>query len=139
LVVGAVLARAVAASRTQSHGPLRVAVGNLDAKRDFIGVDDVIEGLLRMIPSEAPDGIFNLCTGQTTAIRDILTRLFAHSRRRIELTVVPELVRPVEVAVLAGSGERAARELGFRPVASLDDVLRRTYEAAFTTQTPVLE
>jgi GDP-4-dehydro-6-deoxy-D-mannose reductase len=95
--------------------PARIDVGNLDAVRDFLHVDDVIESYVRLLRGSAPAGPYNVASGSATSIRAVLEALLAASpaAARVEVRVDPARVRPAEASV--GRAERLARVTGWAP------------------------
>jgi GDP-4-dehydro-6-deoxy-D-mannose reductase len=128
LVVGAVLDRAKRAL-AESGSPV-IAVGNLDAVRDFIAVEDVAIAYLRMIRGEHWGEVFNVCSGVPYRIRDVVELLLSHSPRPIEYRVDPRLLSPDDVAVFVGAGEKARRAFGFAPTVAVEESLGRAWQRA---------
>jgi GDP-4-dehydro-6-deoxy-D-mannose reductase len=100
--------------------PPRLDVGNLDAVRDFLHVDDVIEAYTRLLRGTAPAGAYNVARGVGTSVRSILDALRAASPagERVEVRVDPARWRPAEASV--GRAERLARATGWAPQVPLD-------------------
>lgn len=129
LLVGALLERARLALASDEESPA-IRVGNLDSERDFVAVDDLVDGFVRQIQGETSGQVFNLCSGAARSIRSVIDALFSHAPRPLRLEVDPELIRPGEVRTLVGDGRRAQEAFGFRSAASLDRVLAETWEEA---------
>ena len=92
-----------------------VALGNLDAKRDWGYADDYVEAMWRMLQQPEP-GDYVIATGVTTTIRDMCRIAFEHAgldwERHVE--VDPKLFRPAEVDVLLGDASKARARLDWR-------------------------
>src|SRR3990172_2724666 len=81
------------------RAPLRLRVGNLDAVRDYLDVDDVVDAYARLLdPAVPPDG-YNGARGTGVSLRDVLDALLRHARVRPEVEVDPERVRPADALV----------------------------------------
>jgi UDP-glucose 4-epimerase len=93
--------------------------------RDYIYVDDVVEGMLAAASSEA-NGALNLGTGVETSVLELGERL----GRICEVDFKPEMApaREGEVQRIAIDSSRAAAVLGWRAAAVLDDGLSRTVD-----------
>lgn len=65
--------------------PLRLAVGNLDARRDFIDVRDVARALLALARDGHPGLIYHIGTGQSRRVGEGLDSLIQRSGRRVVL------------------------------------------------------
>lgn len=120
-LVSALCRRVVEAERA---GAAEIAVGNLDPERDFTDVRDVVRAYRLLVENGAPGEAYNVCSGRSVAVRDIVARIIEISGTGLRLREDPELLRPVEVPVLRGSNERLRSATGWSPEISLDDTLR---------------
>jgi nucleoside-diphosphate-sugar epimerase len=107
------------------HGePLPVENGGI-ATRDFIYVDDIVDGLLRCAAFGEPGGVYNLASGVETSILELATLVN-------ELTGNPAGVdlKPARdwdhSGKRYGSTDKAAKELGFVAPTPLREGLERT-------------
>lgn len=111
----------------QGCGSRILRVGNLAAKRDFLYIDDVISAYCKLAETCVyPNRIYNLSTGKTHSIHEILTLLQTMSTVSITTEIDPQKFRPVEVPVLVASGERMFQDFGWRPKFSLKSGLEQT-------------
>ncbi|MFL5928951.1 MAG: GDP-mannose 4,6-dehydratase, partial [Gaiellaceae bacterium] len=104
--------------------PLRID-GTGEASRDFIYVDDIVNGLLLCATDGAPGDVYNLASGRETPIRVLaeLANELAGSDAPIEFG--PR--RPWDHSIKRfGSPEKARRELGFEATVELREGLERT-------------
>jgi UDP-glucose 4-epimerase len=92
--------------------------------RDFVYVGDVVQALLAAVGSDG--GVFNVGTGLETSINE----LHAFCRAVTGSTREPEYApaRPGDALRSVVDPSRAARELGWRAEASLQEGLRATWE-----------
>jgi GDP-4-dehydro-6-deoxy-D-mannose reductase len=128
LVVGAILERIQQA--TADGGDRTVTVGNLDTQRDFVAVEDAVDGYVRLMESDCWGEVFNICSGQPRSIRSIVEELISLAPCPIRLLVDPALVRPDDVPTVYGSWEKAKQAFGFRPSTNLSDALRAAWQHA---------
>ena len=135
LVIGAVLQRAKQALLTE--GELAISVGNLDGKRDFIAVRDVIKGYLGAIHSEKWGEIFNICSGESRSIRSVVELLLSFSERPIQMRFDRQHVGVTEVKASYGSWEKASRTFGFKPKTDLEKCLRETWDYSMRPSAPL--
>lgn len=98
-------------------------VGNLDARRDFSDVRDIVDGYLLAADAGRPGTPYNLASGRSVRIGDMLDRLRAAVDVDIEVQPDPERMRKVDVDVLLGDAERARQELGWKPRFSFEETL----------------
>lgn len=102
-------------------------VGNLEAVRDFSDVRHTVVGYLACLEVGQPGDVFNVTSGAAIKIRDIVDALAALSTAKVTVEVDKERLRPLDVPVFNGSGQRLADASGFAPSfdlsATLADVL----------------
>jgi len=118
--VPALAKRIVEADR---RGVETIPVGNLSARRDFTDVRDVVRSYRLLIESGEPGQVYNVCSGQDVAIREIADGLLALAGTTLAFENDPELMRPVEVPVLRGDPGRLMAATGWKPEIPLDDTL----------------
>ncbi len=106
----------------QNNKPLTI-FGDGKAIRDFVHVDDVINGMVLSISSKS--GIFNIASGNGTSIND-LAKLFIHlSGKKSEIIFKP--ARDAEIIHSVSDIHLAQKELGFFPQISLNDGLKTIF------------
>lgn len=110
-------------------------VGNLAARRDFVHVDDAIDGLLLLLGAPRPGEVFNLASGVAYSIQEALDGLIAVSGLEVRLETDPGRFRPVDVAVLRGDARRL-RALGWSPQRTLAQALAAIWRAASGSEGP---
>jgi GDP-4-dehydro-6-deoxy-D-mannose reductase len=128
LVVGAVLERLRRA--VENGGAPVVRVGNLEAERDFVAVEDVVDAYVRLVHGEPWGNVFNICSGRAWRIKAVIDLLLSHAPRSVRLEIDPGLMRPTEVHLLYGSWAKAHGACGFRPTTSLEESLRAAWQYA---------
>jgi len=107
--------------------PPKLAVGNLDAIRDFLDVEDVIDAYLRLLDPSVPAGPYNVASGRGISIRDLLDLLLAESSIRPEVEVDEARWRPSDSSI--GSAERLQKGTGWAPVIPLRETLKRLLQS----------
>lgn len=102
-------------------------VGNLEVKRDWSDVSDIVRGYREAVLNGKPGEVYNLCSGQSVLLQEIVETLIKRSGVDIEIEVDPERVREVDTPDIYGSYERAKRDFGWTPridrIAALDSML----------------
>ena len=103
-----------------------LSVGNLDARRDFLDVRDVVEAYLlaATVPSLPRGVVLNIASGEPRRIGDVLDALLALSQVTIRVEPDSALMRPSDVPVTAGNATRARELLGWRPCIPWETTLR---------------
>lgn len=103
-----------------------IRVGNLDAKRDFLDARDVANAYARVVSSShdlAPNTIFNVASGVSWRMGDILDLLLAQSSARIVTEQDPLRLRPSDLPCIVGDATRARTLLGWAPEHRFEDTL----------------
>ncbi len=105
------------------RGDGRVAVGNLDAVRDFLDVDDVVDAYLRLLDPTTPAGVYNVASGRGRPIRAVLDGLLALTSQRPAIREDPARWRPADAGV--GDASRLREVTGWQPRIAFEDTLSR--------------
>lgn len=92
-----------------------IRVGNLSAVRDISDVRDVARYISVIAGRSEPGAIYNLCSGNTYAIREILEVLISLSGAGIEVVVDEAKFRPVDVPKLWGDSTLIREKFGLEP------------------------
>jgi GDP-4-dehydro-6-deoxy-D-mannose reductase len=103
-------------------GPLRV--GNLDARRDFLDVRDVCAAYEALVEHGESGQTYNVCSGRSHRIRDLLERLREFAGADVDIEVDPERLRPVDMPELRGDAGKIQAAVGWKPSIPIDDTLR---------------
>lgn len=105
-------------------------LGNLDARRDWGFAGDYVRAMWLMLQAKEPDD-FVIATGETHSVREFAQKAFDYAGLDWEKYVVVDkaLYRPAEVDLLIGDPGKAARQLGWKPEVSFDELVRRMVEA----------
>ncbi|MEO6688248.1 MAG: GDP-mannose 4,6-dehydratase [Dokdonella sp.] len=124
-----------------------IALGNLDARRDFGHAPDHVAAMAEMAMREHGDD-YVLATGVASSIRDFATAAFAaagieldwfgegvdevgveHGSDRVRVRVDAAFFRPVDASLLVGDAGKARRDLGFAPSLDLAGLAQRMVDA----------
>jgi len=90
-------------------------VGNLNAKRDFTDVRDVVKAYwLTVIGCEYGE-VYNICSGKTRTIQSLLDLLLGMTDKNIEVKQDPGRMRPSDVEVLHGDCSKFKEKTGWKP------------------------
>jgi GDP-4-dehydro-6-deoxy-D-mannose reductase len=100
-----------------------IAVGNLDAQRDLTDVRDTIRAYTSILERGIPGRPYNVCSGRTITIRELLDRLLARARVPVNVRVDQARLRPNDVPVILGNPARIRTELGWSADIPLDQTL----------------
>jgi GDP-4-dehydro-6-deoxy-D-mannose reductase len=117
--------RQVAAGIEAGEDPIRLVTGNPDARRDYTDVRDVVRAY-RLLAEAGEPGVFNVCSGRSASLRELLEPLARIAGAEIDHRVDPALVRAHEVMEVRGSAERLRALTGWEPEIPLEATLADT-------------
>ncbi len=132
------ITRAVA--RIDAGEQQQIALGNLEARRDWGFAGDYTRGMWQMVQQPEGDD-YVLATGVSHSVREFVEAAFEAVGERIEwdgegveergrvadgtvrVTIDPTLRRPTEVDVLLGDATKARNQLGWKPTLSFESLV----------------
>ena len=102
----------------------QLALGNLDAKRDWGFAGDYVRAMWMMLQESEPDD-YVIATGQTHSVREFCEAAFGHLALdyRDHIVVDQALVRPAEVDLLVGDASKANEKLGWAPTVAFKELV----------------
>lgn len=108
----------------------KLALGNLDAQRDWGYAGDYVRAMWMMLQHDKPDN-FVIATGESHSVRDLCEIAFAHLDLDYRDYVVtdPRFVRPAEVEELLGDASHARKTLGWEPEVSFKQMIEMMVDA----------
>jgi GDPmannose 4,6-dehydratase len=103
-----------------------LALGNLDAQRDWGFARDYVEAMYLMLQQDAPED-YVIATNKTHTVRDCVQIAFDEAglpdwERYVRLD--PQFLRPAEVDQLIGNPAKAKERLGWEPRTSFEELIR---------------
>ncbi|MFA4963525.1 MAG: NAD-dependent epimerase/dehydratase family protein [Brevundimonas sp.] len=111
----------------ESLGGGVVEVGNLEARRDFTDVEDIIDAYAAVLDGPTPDDkmeVFNVGSGREIRIGDLLDNLIKHALRPIVIAHDPSRMRPSDIPVAAGNFSRFQSRYGWLAKRPIEGVLQ---------------
>ena len=101
-----------------------------EQERDFIYVDDVVDGLLAVADVSGIEGhSLDLGTGRVHTLREVVEHIWAMTGAQGQILPGALPYRPGDVMHLIADADRTARLTGWRATTSLESGLRRTLQA----------
>jgi GDPmannose 4,6-dehydratase len=103
-----------------------IALGNLDAERDWGYAPDYVEAMWLILQQDTPDD-YVIATNEKYSVREFLTEAFKVVGIEDWSSYVvqdPRYMRPAEVDVLLGDYAKAKQNLGWSPKTSFKDLVR---------------
>lgn len=116
-------ARQVAEMEAAERPPV-LRVGNLDAARDFLHVEDVVRAYALAAEQGVAGAAYNVSTGRSHWLRDVVEMLQSMAEVEIRVEIDPERFREVDVKTFTGSSARLTQDTGWTPRYELKDILQ---------------
>jgi GDP-4-dehydro-6-deoxy-D-mannose reductase len=106
--------------------PPTIRVGNLEARRDITDVRDVVRAYRLLMDKGVAGRAYNVCSGRSWRIRDLLDELLSLSPASIAIEVDAARFRPNDVPIVQGDCSRIRSELDWTPTIRVEQTLRDT-------------
>ena len=107
-----------------------LALGNLDAERDWGYAKDFVEAMWLMLQGDEPVD-YVIATGEAHSVRELVNIAFGHVGLdpAQHVRIDERFLRPAEVEQLIGDSTKAREELGWEPRTTFEDLVRLMVEA----------
>jgi GDP-4-dehydro-6-deoxy-D-mannose reductase len=105
-------------------------VGNLDAKRDFLDVRDVVAAYVALAQRGESGEVYNVCSGTAASMREILAELIRIAHVPVEVREDPSRMRPADVPLLYGDNAKLRAHTGWAPQIPLRRTLQDVFQQA---------
>lgn len=108
----------------------KLALGNLDARRDWGFAGDYVRAMWLMVQQEKPEN-FVIATGRTHSVEEFAKLAFARLNLDYKKHVFTDqrFVRPAEVDILQGDSSLAKNKLGWVPEVSFEELVNMMVDA----------
>jgi GDP-4-dehydro-6-deoxy-D-mannose reductase len=111
------------------RGPAQIRVGDVGVEIDFSDVRDVMRAYYLIMEKGRPGQVYNVCSGRTQKLSDILDYLVHKSLNKITVLKEEKKLREVKTyRKLAGDNSRLQRETGWRPAFPFEKTLDDLFE-----------
>jgi GDPmannose 4,6-dehydratase len=108
----------------------KLALGNLESRRDWGFAGDYVKAMWLMLQQDHPDD-YVVAVGATHSVREVCELAFGHLGLNWQDHVVqdPRFFRPAEVDLLVGDASKAHATLGWKPEVSLEELVGRMVDS----------
>jgi len=121
--VASAFARQIAEIELGIRPPV-VAVGNLDAQRDFTDVRDVVRAYWLVLTRGQPGEAYNIGSGKSYSVRWLLDTLLRLTTTPVELKTDPQRLRPSDIPVSVCDNHHLLSATGWQPQITLQQSLQ---------------
>lgn len=103
--------------------PPVIRVGNLQAKRDFTDVKDVVRAYVDLMNFGVSGQVYNVGSGHAISIQSILDMILSKSLCKIDVIIDPAKLRPIDVPIIEADISKIRAETGWEPSIPLSDTI----------------
>lgn len=101
----------------------KIMVGNLDAKRDYTDVRDIVKAYRLLLEKGRPGEVYNICSGQARSGHEILEGLLALTDNKPTVEQDQSRMRPSDNPVVYGSHDKLTTDTGWQPEIPIETTL----------------
>lgn len=105
-----------------------IYVGNLEAKRDFTDVRDVVRAYALLMEHGEPGETYNIGSGHAVSIGDILDMIIGISGKEIKVEIDANKLRPVDVPIIEADTGKIYKLTGWHPEIPLKQTICETLD-----------
>jgi GDP-4-dehydro-6-deoxy-D-mannose reductase len=105
-----------------------LSVGNLEAKRDFTDVRDMVRAYALAVEKGKDGDVYNIGSGTSYKILDILNKLIAMSSLKIEIRINKDLFRPSDDPELICDNSKFNKVTDWKPQIPIETTLKETLD-----------
>ncbi len=101
-----------------------IKVGNLDARRDWSDVRDVVRAYWLALDRCTPGEDYIIASGRSRSVKEMLDQLLSLSKVKIEVKNDPCRMRPSDVMLLEGDASKFKAKTGWEPQFTFEQTLK---------------
>jgi GDP-4-dehydro-6-deoxy-D-mannose reductase len=116
------------AASEQGFRPSSLDVGNLNVRRDFCDVRDVVRAYVMLITQGESGQVYNVGSGRSRSIQEVLDTLLAMSQFPIQVHQDPERMRPSDVPDMICDVTRIQQQTGWQATIPFEQSLEAVME-----------
>jgi NAD-dependent epimerase/dehydratase len=102
-----------------------IQVGNLNTRRDYTDVRDIVAGYKALALADSLDHrLYNICSGKSLSGKDILALVeIIGNYTDIKVSIDPSKIRPSDIMDIYGDSSRIRKELGWQPQYDIEQTI----------------
>ena len=105
-----------------------ISLGNINAKRDFVYIDDVVNAFYNVIKLQKKGfGVYNICTNRSTSIREICQQLIKQNKTKISIISDKSKIRKNDIPEIRGNNLQFKKHYHWNPKIKLEEGLKMTF------------
>lgn len=103
-----------------------IFVGNLNSKRDWSDVRDIVNAYWLVTERGKPGEIYNIASGKSRTVKEMLDILLSFSKVKIKIKLDQTRMRPSDAETLEGDCTKFKKVTGWKPKISFKETLKDT-------------
>jgi GDP-4-dehydro-6-deoxy-D-mannose reductase len=100
-----------------------IELGNVDVKREFMNIADIIAAYILALEKGVPGEIYNISSGQGYSISEVVGIFTKLSKKSFDLKVNPTKIRKNDIPVLLGNGRKFSKLTGWSPKVKIEKTI----------------
>lgn len=100
-----------------------IRVGNLDSRRDFTDVRDMVKAYFLALERGKSGSVYNICSEKSWSMKEVLDMLLSLTEAKIRIEQDEDRLRPSDVPLLLGDCSRFKKDTGWRPLIPFEQTL----------------
>lgn len=106
-----------------------IELGNLDVSRDYSSVYFVVNAYEALLKSSLKSEIFNLCSGTSISLLEIIEKTKVITGNNIEIRVNPSFVRDNEVKSIVGDNGKLLAAVGAIKIDDINSIIAKVFQS----------
>lgn len=103
-----------------------ITVGNLESKRDFTDVRDMVKAYWLALEKGMPFEVYNLSSEKAYSIGEILKKLLSLTEAQIKINSDPDRFRIKDTYIKLGNSQKFRIQTGWKPEIPIEQTLKET-------------
>ncbi len=104
--------------------PNSLPLGNIDVRRDYLDVRDVVRAYEMAFRLAKTGEIYNVATGKPITIREGVEYLISLTKKPIQISIKKERKRRYDIPYLSGATEKFQKATGWKPEREIKETLK---------------
>lgn len=101
----------------------QIMVGNLDAKRDYTDVRDIVRAYRLLLEKGTAGEVYNICSGTTVSGHELLAQIAQAAGVSPKIVSDPDRMRPSDTPVIYGDHSKLTTDTGWQPEIKLEQTI----------------
>lgn len=119
--------RQIALIEKKKQPPI-IKVGNLETKRDFTDVRDMVRAYWLAIEKGMPGEAYNISSERAYSIKEILEKLINITKTKIKIETDPSRLRPQDTEIKLGNSQKFRKLTNWEPEIPIEQTLQETLD-----------